>query len=634
MGTCSSRRARARSRVLRCGLITGAVLLVGAPAAFAAPTATFTGGTLTVTGDATDESFTVSTVGLNVQVAGSTSIPDPDGAGTDCVASGTTVTCTDAATNTVVINGGAGNDGLTSTTTGFATGISRLNGDAGNDVLTRNSFSFSGVQLNGGAGDDVLNAGTGALRGGDTGGDGNDTFNGSAQNEDFFTAENGSDTYNGGTRVATPSELVDRPETYQRFAAEDVVSYSARTSPVAVSLDAVANDGLSGEADNIGADIESVSGGTANDTLSAGAASIGLFGGDGDDGLLGGPSDDDLNGGEGTDVIAGGAGDDALRDGDQFFLDPIISPGDPAAPVPGNDRLDGGAGNDSLSSDRGADDLAGGAGTDSARFFRSIPQASTVTTPIQPAAFTITVDNVANDGVTGAAEGDNVHTDIEEIFTGDGADTVTGSPGPEEIFTGDGNDTITPGAGSDLVRAGFGNDAINALDSTTDRIDCGRDSDTATVDLPGGQPVRSDVVIDCEAIGGQGFAPLVDTSKPVLKVTARSVKSRTFLRNGVLTLKVTCSKACAVTGQAFSGRLVGGVTLGRRQIGSGKLSLGPALATRTMKVKVAKRYLKGFKKRLRTKKQRRKGITFSVNVAATDAIGIQARLTKTVKVRG
>jgi len=638
------------------------VVLVGAPAALAAPTAAFTGTTLTITGDvATGDTIAVSQGAASVDVtsAGITLTAPANG----CTLAGNVVSCPDATASTVIVNAGSGADTLSDTRTGNLgpdsdtlnggggadtltavgnafDGTKRLNGDDGNDTLTKNSdnvFGFGGpgqVVLNGGLGDDTLNAGTGALSEADTGGAGNDVFNGSAQSGDNFVSEPGSDTYNGGSRVPTATDIVDDPGTFQRFSAGDSISYAAHTDGVAVSLDNAANDGAAGEGDNVVADVENVTGGQAADTLTAGAPSAGLFGAAGNDAISGGPADDFLDGGDGADSLAGGAGDDFIRDGD--FTDGIQNPGDPAQPIAGNDALDGGAGNDTLVTDRGADNVVGGPGRDDAFFAqgfgnRAIPQASTVTTPIADAGFTISLDDLANDGVTGAGEGDNVHSDVENVTTdGRAADVIS---------TGAGNDAIDGGAGADTINAGDGDDAVNAVDATTDIIDCGRGTDAANVDLAGAQALRADVTFDCETITGQAFgavAPPVDTSKPVLKLSSKRVKVKAFRGRGLLPITVTCSKACSLAGEAFTSkaRIITRVAsvAGQFKVGAASLPLGAG--TRTLKVKIARKYLLKYRRALRTKAQRKRGLSFRVSVTASDAIGIQAIAGVTVKVKG
>ena len=57
------------------------------------------------------------------------------------------------------------------------------------------------------------------------------------------------------------------------------MSYASRTAAVTVSLDGTANDGESGENDNVGADVESITGGKGNDTLTGNDLANQLSGG-------------------------------------------------------------------------------------------------------------------------------------------------------------------------------------------------------------------------------------------------------------------------------------------------------------------------------------------------------------------
>ena len=136
----------------------------------------------------------------------------------------------------------------------------RLNGGDGNDSLI------------GGSGNDTLH-----------GGSGNDTLDGGLGADDLF-GDGGSDT----------------------------ADYSHRTENLRLTLDNVANDGASGEGDNIHADIETILGGSGNDfiqgnpfanKLVGNAGNDTLFGGAGNDTLIGGPGTDQLDGQGGTNVI-------------------------------------------------------------------------------------------------------------------------------------------------------------------------------------------------------------------------------------------------------------------------------------------------------------------------------------------
>ena len=104
----------------------------------------------------------------------------------------------------------------------------------------------------------------------------------------------------------------------------DTVSYSARTAALTVDADGVADDGAgiggaTPENDNVGADVEGITGGSGPDTLTATSS--------GNGGILvgsafgtvqvlsrldGGPGADQLTGSDGPDQILGGSGTDTL----------------------------------------------------------------------------------------------------------------------------------------------------------------------------------------------------------------------------------------------------------------------------------------------------------------------------------
>jgi RTX calcium-binding nonapeptide repeat (4 copies) len=149
-------------------------------------------------------------------------------------------------------------------------------------------------------------------------------------------------------------------------------------------------------------------------------------------------------------LVAGGAGSDTLNG---------TSGDDSLYGRAGNDTLNGLAGNDDLDGGPGADILNGGDGTDAATYGgRSAP-------------VTVTLDNQANDGEAG--EGDNVRSDIEAVYGGNGNDTMTGSSKADTIDGQGGDDAITGGKGADFLFGGAGDDTINSRDGKADVVDCG-----------------------------------------------------------------------------------------------------------------------------------------------------------------
>ena len=234
------------------------------------------------------------------------------------------------------------------------------NAGDGNDLVTL-SGALPNAILNGGNGNDSL-----------TGADGSDTLDGGL----------GNDILKGGNN-------------------RDTVTYAGRGSALLLSIDNSANDGQTGEFDNISTDIETVIGGNGNDRITGSDATNALYGG------------------PGNDVLIGKAGNDLLGGQD------------------GNDTMDGGA---------GSDGFFGNNGIDTADYSNRWD------------ALIITQDEVSNDGKAG--EYDNVHNDVEVIKGGNLGDKITGGSMNNTIFGNGGNDTLVGGGGNDALFGGGGNDVL------------------------------------------------------------------------------------------------------------------------------------------------------------------------------
>jgi hemolysin type calcium-binding protein len=218
----------------------------------------------------------------------------------------------------------------------------------------------------------------------------------------------------------------------------DTVTYSARTAPVSIDLDGVADDGEVGENDLIDTDVENLTGGTVNDRITGAAGANVLSGGAGNDMLDGGLGGDLLLGGSGTDIA-----DYAARSG-------------AVTADPDGNADDGEAGeNDSVETD--VEGMTGGSG---------------------------------NDVLTGTL-GTNV------LSGGGGNDTLDGAQGDDDLDGGDGNDDLRGGPGLDVVRGGPGADQIFLRDGAADVAQCGTGADTATLDAiddPGTECETKDVL--------------------------------------------------------------------------------------------------------------------------------------------
>lgn len=145
--------------------------------------------------------------------------------------------------------------------------------------------------------------------------------------------------------------------------------------------------------------------------------------------LYGTSGNDVIDAQAGNDTVYGHAGDDLLRGGT------------------GNDFLYGEAGNDTLEGGNGTDHLDGGAGSDTALY----------TVNISPLLVDLALGRVSFPGHSWPAE---TLVSIENIETGSGNDTVTGSGGANRIETNAGDDSITAGAGNDTLDGGTGSDRL------------------------------------------------------------------------------------------------------------------------------------------------------------------------------
>lgn len=227
--------------------------------------------------------------------------------------------------------------------------------------------------------------------------------------------------------------------------------------------------GLGGDDVFAGTGDDVVDGGAGDDILRGESGNDLIEGGAGDDVIEGGDDNDTITGGQGSDIIFGGAGDDSITSSDpanDLLVDagfPGLFPGEEGTPAAEDERdlVDGGAGNDTISTGDDRDTIIGGAG-----------------------------DDVIDGGI-----------DDDEITGDDGADRIVGGEGNDAILGGEGNDTIF--AGNDPV---LGLDQLNIEDDGSNpfgpdlRPDNGRD----TVDGGAGDDVIFGADDDDVLFGGSG----------------------------------------------------------------------------------------------------------------------------------
>jgi hypothetical protein len=247
-------------------------------------------GTLTVNGTDGSNTITLSLVKKQVRV----------------VADGITRNFAPKQVKKIEVFGKAGNDTISA-----GSGIKNVffDGGAGNDNLTGGPEND---RVNGGDGDDIIHG----ARGNDIvdGGAGNDQLFGDDGNDKLIGAA-GADVFNGG-------------------AGTDTADYSKYKAALTITIDNNANDGASGEGDNVKTDVENVLGGSGSDKITGSSANNVLKGNSGNDQLFGGVGNDVLEGGRGHDQLFGQDGADLLKgkDGEK-------------------DTLDGGAGADTAEAD-------------------------------------------------------------------------------------------------------------------------------------------------------------------------------------------------------------------------------------------------------------------------------------------
>jgi Ca2+-binding RTX toxin-like protein len=136
----------------------------------------------------------------------------------------------------------------------------------------------------------------------------------------------------------------------------------------------------------------------------------------------------------------------------------------------GMNVLDGGGGDDLLDGRLGADVLIGGAGVDTASY-------ASETKPVN-----VTLDGAANDGSSDdlnsdSGLADSVGVDVENIVGGSGDDVLGGSSAPNTISGGPGNDLLQGGDGVDILDGQDGNDSVQG-EAGDDQVHGGPGDDT------------------------------------------------------------------------------------------------------------------------------------------------------------
>ena len=238
-----------------------------------------------------------------------------------------------------------------------------------------------------------------------------------------------------------------------------------------------------------------VSGGNGNDILQGGANSDHLLGDGGADLLLAGVTSavDIFEGGDGADTVSFAlravpvqAGFDSYSQGDNLMDDiEVLVGGSGDDTLMGSPNvlvsktLYGGPGDDvflqgSAATPDSRDTMSGGAGND------------TVDYTIRTVPVLVSLDGAANDGT--GSEFDNVLSDVENIRSGSGSDTLWGNANNNTFFAGGGTNLIMGGPGNDIILQGQDGDAgSDVIDGGTgiDVIDYSSRTRPLTVTLDG-----------------------------------------------------------------------------------------------------------------------------------------------------
>ena len=262
----------------------------------------------------------------------------------------------------------------------------------------------------------------------------------------------------------------------------------ARTNP----NDCTPNDGVVGEHDCVGEDVENV---------------------------IGSPYDDVLVGNDPDPLLGGG---------------PKVEPS-------GVNHLVGGGGNDVLDGGLGPDAYDGGPGNDTVTYGQLVVPGDAV---FGPETFSARTEPVAASNYGAANDGSffdhnlayptNGQTDsighVEHIVGGSGDDVLSGGEGGDTLDGAGGNDTLKGNSGNDQLNGGDGADSIDG-GAGNDTIDGGAGDDT----LNGG--VGADTLL-----GGDG-TDLVDYSDEILPVSATPTAQPTTAPRGRATTSAATSRA-------------------------------------------------------------------------------------------
>ncbi|MBC7954127.1 MAG: hypothetical protein H7Z12_20205 [Rhodospirillaceae bacterium] len=437
-----------------------------------------------------------------ISMTGNGTVTTGSGTGNDTITLGDGVFQIDAGAGTNTVTAGNGNGNVTTTSgddsitvgTGVHTilagdGVNRVSVTGGDTSVTTGTGNDS---VTTGSGTDVINVGSGnnivyagdgantitASSGNDTlvggggadsivAGDGDDILYGGAGSNVTLDGGTGTDwlSFNGigATVVNGATVLAD----WTGYAGTDV-------NGVSLTLSATGGGTATHGADTDSvAGIEHLIGSYGNDTLDVHlytGITHTLYGLGGNDSLLGADGADTIYGGAGNDWVSGNAGNDIINLGsteDTAIAATIAYTSAQGVAYTVNNWVDGGAGADTITGTIGNDyiyvrtaeysdgagnseSFSGGAGIDVADF--SSFTANMIITSTDAKIGSLTVADFSG---------------IEEVITGSGNDSITGTTANETFRAGNGTNTVSAGGGNDSLFGGTGTDYLYSTAGTS-----------------------------------------------------------------------------------------------------------------------------------------------------------------------
>lgn len=386
-------------------------------------------------------------------------------------------------------------------------------GRGGNDTIIADYYAGWGEGIWGGDGDDDIDA-TGAQYGPEIHGEaGNDIIRMGSGLGDIAYGGDGDDTISGGGTIYAGSgnDVVILAASYYGTITygedgDDEIRGAADGNAIAggdgadtltggEGIDTLVSGSFTGQYDltstyDIESQIDQLTGGGGNDLLSIGYGDV-ADGGSGIDGLrlsLAGATSGvsiDLSAITGSQPFTGAGGsivniERLERLGGSSYAD-IIIVGTQSELV----TIDGGAGDDVITSSNSSVQFSGGTGAD--RFVSGVAGDhfdggdGFDAVDYRQAIAGVTVTLALTAGGQGSGAGGDVLVLVEQVLGSSLADTIVGSNSADALIGNEGNDSLTGNSGADTLEGGVGNDTMGG-GGGGDRMAGGAGNDSYTVD--------------------------------------------------------------------------------------------------------------------------------------------------------